>query len=69
MTNRMANILKSVLGVLRTIACLAGGLAACSQTSPVQEAIQEAVPDKTLDLYTNSVTGGSLVFPESWQGK
>lgn len=69
MTNRMANILKIRLIVLLTIACLAGGLVAFSQTSPVQEAIQEAVQDKTLDLYTNSVTGGSLVFPESWQGK
>lgn len=65
LTNRMANILKITLGVLLITACLAGGLAACGQIPPAQEAVQ----DKTLDIYTNSVSGGSLVFPESWQGK
>jgi|GEM_PF-2694368 len=54
-----------VLGVLLASVCLLGGLTACSQASPAVEPGQ----DKTLDVYTNPVTGGSLVFRESWQGK
>lgn len=73
MKERFANRIKvnkrrfclRVFGVLFAAACLFGGLTACSQASPAVEAGQ----DKTLDVYTNSVTGGSLVFPESWQGK
>ncbi|MCM1566665.1 MAG: hypothetical protein FNP40_15385 [Dehalobacter sp. 4CP] len=54
-----------VFGVFLAAVCLIGGLTACNQASPAMESGQ----DKTLDVYTNSVTGGSLVFPESWQGK
>jgi len=54
-------IIKITLSLLLIIVCLAGGLVACSPASP---ALKEST-----DLYTNSVTGGSLVFPESWQGK
>jgi len=65
MKNQTDNILKITFVVLLTIACLAGGMAACSQPSPAQEAPQ----NNDLDLYTNFVTGGSLAFPKSWQGK